>query len=89
MWYRNSTLVVQSILPTALEWIGNDAIRNANRALREIAHEYEAEYLDVYGTFVDSRGNPRTGYLSDDGVHLAGRGYEAWADEIERFLKNL
>ena len=86
-WYKNSTLVVQSILPVALEWIGNDAIKNANRALREIAHECQAEYLDVYGLFVDSRGNPKTGYLSDDGVHLAGKGYEAWANEIERFLK--
>jgi lysophospholipase L1-like esterase len=85
-WYRNSTLVVQSILPTALEWISNDAVKNVNRTLSKIAYEYRAEYLDVYTAFVDSRGNPRTGYLSDDGVHLAGKGYEAWADVIERFL---
>ncbi|HSB34576.1 MAG TPA: GDSL-type esterase/lipase family protein [Nitrospirota bacterium] len=85
-WYKNSTLVVQSILPVSLEWISNDAIKNTNRALREIANEYRAEYLDVYAAFVDSRGNPRTGYLSDDGVHLAGKGYEVWAGVIERFL---
>jgi lysophospholipase L1-like esterase len=87
--YKNSKVVVQSILPTALEWISNDAIRDANRSLREIAREYHAEYLDIYSIFVDSEGNPRSGYLSDDGVHLAGKGYEAWANEVERFLKDL
>jgi len=87
-WYKQSTIVVQSILPVSLEWTSNDVIKDANRALREIAREYHAEYLDIYGIFVDREGNPRSGYLSDDGVHLAGRGYEAWANEVERFLKN-
>jgi lysophospholipase L1-like esterase len=88
-WYKDSRVVIQSILPVALEWISNDVIRDTNRNLREIAREYHAEYLDIYGIFVDSEGNPRSGYLSDDGVHLAGKGYEAWANEVERFLKDL
>jgi lysophospholipase L1-like esterase len=87
-WYKNSKVVVQSILPVTLEWISNDAIQDANRTLREIAREYHAEYLDIYRIFVDEQGNPRNGYLSDDGVHLASRGYEAWANEVERFLKD-
>jgi lysophospholipase L1-like esterase len=86
-WYKQSTVVVQSILPVSLEWISNDLIKDINRTLREIAREYHAEYLDVYGIFVDEQGNPRTEYLSDDGVHLAGRGYEAWANEVEQFLR--
>lgn len=86
-WYKQSTVVVQSVLPVTLEWISNEVIRDTNRTLREIAREYHAEYLDIYGIFVDSEGDPRSGYLSDDGVHLAGRGYEAWANEVERFLK--
>jgi lysophospholipase L1-like esterase len=27
------------------------------------------------------------GYLSDDGVHLAYKGYEVWANEVEKILK--
>jgi lysophospholipase L1-like esterase len=87
-WYKQATIVVQSILPVVLEWIGNEAVREANRALLELAREHNAEYLDLYGLFVDSTGNPKAGYLSDDGVHLAGKGYAAWADEVERFLKS-
>ena len=45
------------------------------------------EYLDVYSAFTDDNGNPRPGLLSDDGVHLAGKGYEVWAKVVENFLQ--
>ncbi|MGE5172673.1 MAG: GDSL-type esterase/lipase family protein [Betaproteobacteria bacterium] len=86
-WYKKSKVVVQSILPVTLEWISNNVIKDTNRHLEQIAREYGAEYLDVYSLFVDLRGNPRRGYLSDDGVHLSSKGYEVWADEVEWFLK--
>ncbi len=86
-WYKKSTVVVQSILPVMLEWISNNVIKDANRGLLQIAREYECEYLDLYSLFVDAKGNPKSGYLSDDGVHLAAKGYEVWANEVERFLR--
>ncbi len=86
-WYKQAKLVVQSILPVELEWIGNNVIKDANRDLLRIAREYDCEYLDLYSLFVDPKGDPRSGYLSDDGVHLSSKGYEVWADEVERFLK--
>ena len=86
-WYKTSTVVVQSLLPVTLEWTNNDVIKETNRKIEQIASELGAEYLDIYSLFVDSKGEPRPGYLSDDGVHLAARGYKAWADEVERFLK--
>ena len=87
-WYKRSTVVVQSILPVDLEWVSNTAIQDANRQLNAIAREYEAEYLDVFRLFVDAKGTPKNGFLSDDGVHLAERGYDVWAKEVERFLNN-
>ena len=85
-WYKQSTVVVQSMLPVDIEWVSETVIQNINRQLKEIAHEFNAEYLDVYRLFVDAQGLPKQGYLSDDGVHLAGKGYDAWAREVERFL---
>ncbi len=87
-WYKKSKIAIQSILPVKLLWISNDVIKDTNRHLADIAREYNTEYLDVYTLFVDSKGNPISGYLSDDGVHLAAKGYEVWADEVEKFLKN-
>jgi lysophospholipase L1-like esterase len=86
-WHKNTTVVVQSILPVDLAWVNNNVIKDTNRNLVEIAREYNAEYLDVYSLFVDQKGNPKSGYLQEDGVHLSSKGYEVWANEVERFLK--
>jgi lysophospholipase L1-like esterase len=85
-WYKKSKVVIQSILPVTLEWISNNVIRETNRHLEQIAREFSVEYLDVYSLFIDSKGNPRSEYLQDDGVHLSGKGYDVWANEVERFL---
>lgn len=85
-WYKGATVVVQSLLPVDIPWIRNDTIRTINRHLTEIAQEHGAEYLDVYAAFTDANGNPKPGLLSDDGVHLAGRGYDVWAKTVEKYL---
>ncbi len=86
-WFKNSKIVVQSVLPVRLEWIDNNVIKDNNRHLEQIARDCNAEYLDVYGLFVDANGNLKKDCLQDDGVHLSDKGYEVWADEVERFLK--
>ena len=86
-WYKRATLVIQSILPAELTWISSDVIRDTNRELEQLATEFNAEYLDVYRVFVDDQGNPKIGYLQDDGVHLGSKGYDAWVKEVAGFLK--
>jgi lysophospholipase L1-like esterase len=88
-WYKKSIVVIQSILPVALESISNNIIRDINRHLEQIAREFSAEYLDVYSLFIDSNGNPKYEYFQDDGVHLTSEGYDVWASEVERFLMNI
>lgn len=85
-WWKKATIVVQSLLPVDYSWISNDSIRDINRQLRIIAGEQGVAYLDIYAAFVDPSGNVRRGLLSDDGVHLSSKGYDAWAEEVERFL---
>ena len=85
-WYKGTTVVVQSLLPVDMPWINNDTVRTINRHLADIAREHNAEYLDVYRYFVDENGKPRPGLLSDDGVHLAAKGYEVWATTVEKHL---
>jgi lysophospholipase L1-like esterase len=85
-WYKRTIIVVQSILPVALEWISNNTIKEVNDRLEEIAHECRAEYLDIYSLFVDQKGNQKNMYLQDDGVHLSSLGYDIWAKQLEMFL---
>jgi lysophospholipase L1-like esterase len=86
-WYKGSTIVIQSILPAEFPGLNNSVIEETNRQLAQIAKEHHAEYLDVYTSFVDGKGKPRSEYLNDDGVHLTGKGYEAWSNAVERFLR--
>ena len=88
-WYKGAKVVVQSLLPVDMPWVRNDTIRTINRHLAEIAREQNAEYLDVYAAFTDDQGDPKPGLLSDDGVHLASKGYEVWAKVVEEHLKKL
>jgi lysophospholipase L1-like esterase len=87
-WWKGATVVVQSLLPVEYSWINNDLLRDINRSLAGIARDAGAEYLDVFSTFVDAAGNVKAGLLSDDGVHLANKGYEAWAKVVEGFLND-
>jgi lysophospholipase L1-like esterase len=85
-WYKRSTVVVQSILPIDITWIDNNTISRTNRELERIASEFNAAYLDIYSLFVNGEGKPRAGYLTDDGVHLANKGYDVWAEAVGKFL---
>lgn len=84
--YQNVKVVVQSILPTALEWVDNAKIRALNRQLELAAHDLGALYLDLFRLYVDVKGNTQTDHFLDDGAHLSSKGYEVWTEEVERFL---
>ncbi len=86
-WLSSTKIVVQSLLPVRLDWINNSVIKDINRHLKQTAGEFSSEYLDVYRLFTDPAGHAKREYLLDDGVHLSEKGYQAWAEEVERFLK--
>jgi len=84
--FKDAVIVVQSILPVNLHWIDIGVIKAINRKLKDIAYEFNAEYLDVFSFFVNAHGRAEDSYLLDDGVHLSDAGYDAWAKEVEGFL---
>lgn len=84
--FPKARVVVQSILPVALHPEMNERIRSVNAQLQQAAEKHHAVYLDVFSAFVDTRGNATRDLLLDDGVHLSDKGYEVWAEVIERFL---
>jgi len=86
-WWKHAIIVVQSLLPVEYSWISNDTIRDLNRHLQETAREFSVDYLDVYASFVDAAGSVRPGLLSDDGVHLAAKGYDVWSARVAAFLE--
>ncbi|OGQ95824.1 MAG: hypothetical protein A2521_00935 [Deltaproteobacteria bacterium RIFOXYD12_FULL_57_12] len=87
--FPQAVLVVNSLLPFTLPWLGPAAASTANEILRNLAQEKQAVYFDVFPKFVDSSGAARREYFLDDGVHLCEAGYLAWAEEIAALLERL
>jgi lysophospholipase L1-like esterase len=84
--FRETTVVVQSILPVALPWVDNKAIERINVLLKELAKECNADYLDVFPSFNYGEGGAVADHLLGDGVHLSPRGYETWSKAVEVFI---
>lgn len=87
-------LYIQSVMP-----IDNDygrykglkgtepVVEELQKLLPQIAARNGAEYIDLWPTLAD----PATGKLkkayTNDGLHLTGNGYKAWAAAIEPFVR--
>lgn len=90
-----TTLYIQSVMP-----INNDfgryknlkgkekVVVELNKKLVDIAERNGAVYVDLWDALAD----PATGKLrrefTNDGLHLLGKGYDAWADAIRHLVKD-
>lgn len=84
--YPAAQITVQSLLPVLYPFISNEAIREMNQRLRSLAADEGASYLNIHDLFLDDNGNPDPSCLVEDGVHVSGKGYRIWADQIEKQL---
>jgi lysophospholipase L1-like esterase len=72
-------LSMLSIKPSPARWYLIDAIREANRMIRqEVESRPSTFYLDVLGPMLDPDGRPRPELYADDGLHLSVEGYRLW-----------
>lgn len=84
--YPKARIVVNSILPTLVDFIDNNAIRSSNKTLKKLADENKTAFIDAYALFIDKNGDPIKEYFSTDGVHLSGEGYKIWSGAIEKVI---
>lgn len=84
-------LVVQSVLPLRRSAanpyrtiVADSDIVALNDALRRIAAEQGAEYLDLYPLFSRPGGLPAE--YTSDGLHLTGAAYRVWAAQLSPLL---
>lgn len=90
----STELVIQSIMPINnsfgryrnLKGTEGEIVRT-NELLRQIAQEEGARFLDLTETLSDSKGRLRKEF-TNDGLHLTGKGYKAWAEALAPYVKN-
>lgn len=88
-----SRLYIQSLMP-----INNDfgryknlkgkegVILALNKRLQEIAEENGATYVDLWPALADQKTGKLRREFTNDGLHLLGKGYDAWADAIRHLV---
>jgi|Deesub1362A_J573_1020465.scaffolds.fasta_scaffold00361_20 lysophospholipase L1-like esterase len=81
--YPDTIIYIHSLLPTIVEFIDNETIKEVNDSIQKLALDTGVEYIDIYDLFIDSDGRPIREYLLDDGVHLSESGYAVWSGVIE------
>lgn len=86
-------IYLQSLLPfnnDVREWKllkGRDhVVVEANALLEQVAHRQGVTWIDLYPLFVDDEGRLRAD-LTNDGLHLMGKGYLIWRDAVKPFIK--
>ena len=95
--HPDTQIVVQSILPHSGEnstWesrdkllaLPDDRIVGMNNALKKIASDNDAYYLDLYPIFVTGDGDLRPD-LTTDGLHLNRQGYLVWRSAIALYAQ--
>ena len=86
-------IYLQSLLPfnnDVREWKllkGRDhVIVEANVLLEQVARRQGVTWINLYPLFVDDQGRLRED-LTNDGLHLMGKGYLIWRDAIKPYIK--
>lgn len=82
----STKVIVQSILPINNQdfpnKISNETIDQFNVALQKLAEKHGLEYVDLNPHFKDADGQLKK-ELTIDGVHLSGKGYDVWMENLK------
>lgn len=86
-------IYLQSMLPfncNVREWKllrdREHVVVEGNRALEQVARRQGVTWINLYPLFDDGTGHLRAD-LTNDGLHLLGKGYLIWRDAIRKYVK--
>jgi len=81
----STKVIIQSILPVNNQdfpnKIPNKTVDQFNEVLQKMAKKHGLEYVDLNPHFKDSDGQLKK-ELTVDGVHLSGKGYDLWIENL-------
>lgn len=85
----DTKVFIQSILPIMniqdLSTISNKDINWTNEKLKKVASEKGYTFINLHPLFLDEKGELKKD-LNVDGLHLNGKGYKVWENEIRNHV---
>ena len=84
-----TSIYIQSILPVNID-IGtpktkNWRIRKMNEIIKDLAKDFNIEYIDIHSALLD-KDNKLDAQYSEDGLHINGKGYLVWKSILEKYV---
>lgn len=87
---QDSKIIVQSVLPISYEkeslYCKNKTIIEFNKNIKKLSEKYNLTYVDLFDLYCDN-GYMNSG-LTKDGVHLNQKGYDIWAEAIQKYFES-
>lgn len=80
-----SKIVLMGVLPRSDNPSLRSEIEQTNRGLAKLAKDGEIRFLDISAQMLDGQRKLRDG-MTVDGLHLAVKGYQVWADALNPIL---
>lgn len=82
----NSILIVQSCMPTSMIYKDrNHHVIELNKKLYSYCQEQKLQYIDLFTPL--AKGGQLDSSFTLDGLHINGKGYQVWKQQIEAFIK--
>lgn len=85
-------VILQSVIPVNSSYekyadfkTTGKKLQKTNKALKKLAKKYNATWVDLTPILADANGELKAEY-TNDGYHLMGKGYVAWAAELKKYL---
>ena len=61
-----------------------ELVPEINARLKELAHEQQIDFIDLFPLFTEKGTHPFRKELTTDGLHLNEKGYKIWAKELKK-----
>lgn len=84
--FPTAGITLTSLLPIAVPWLADTVASRMNALIQELALSKNVTFLNIYPDFLDSRDIAGPELFAEDGVHLSEKGYQIWADRLEKHL---
>ena len=85
-------VILQSVIPVNSSYekyadfkTTGKKLQKTNKALKKLAKKYNATWVDLTPVLADENGELKAEY-TNDGYHIMGKGYVAWAAELKKYL---
>lgn len=87
--FKNAKIYVQSCLPVNNSKykhpINNEDVLEFNKKLKPLTEKFNYNFINLYPLFSTEK-NELNEDLTRDGVHLNGKGYKIWCNELKKYI---